>query len=169
LHGSEKISNFESFSFGNIFFLVIEIMKEITDIRNLISGHGLKVTPQRVRVLEAVFQLDGHPTADRIIAYVREKDPNIGSGTIYKVLDTFVKQEIIKKVMTDKGVMRYDGVMHNHHHLYCIEKNLIEDYHNEKLDELLTKFFEENAIENFAIEGIQLQISGNFTGKKINH
>lgn len=144
-------------------------MKNTTDIRNLISSKGLKVTPQRVRVLEAVYEIDGHPSAESIIEHIRKNDPNIGAGTIYKVLDTFVKSELINKVMTDKGIMRYDGITHNHHHLYCIDSNLIKDYHNEKLDKLLMKFFKENKIDNFAIEGIQLQISGNFTGKKTKH
>ena len=145
-------------------------MNSSIEIRDKISAKGLKVTPQRMRVMEAVYNLDNHPTAENILEYIRQNDPNIGSGTVYKVLDTLVANNLIKKVKTERDVMRYDGILENHHHLYCIQCDYIEDYKNEKLDRLLQKFFEENEIENFTIEDIKLHISGNFIiHKNINH
>ncbi|MFW5658294.1 MAG: Fur family transcriptional regulator [Bacteroidota bacterium] len=140
------------------------------ELRDLISAKGIKVTPQRMRVLEAVYKLNNHPTAENILDYIRKNDPNIGSGTVYKVLETLVKNNLIKKVKTENDVMRYDGVLENHHHLYCIQCDYIEDYNNEKLDKLLADFFEENKIDNFKIEDIKVSITGNFIKHKyINH
>jgi Fur family transcriptional regulator, peroxide stress response regulator len=145
-------------------------MNSSIDIRDKISAKGLKVTPQRMRVMEAVYNLDNHPTAENILEYIRQNDPNIGSGTVYKVLETLVKNNLIKKVKTERDVMRYDGILENHHHLYCIQCDYIEDYKNDKLDRLLQEFFRENEIENFTIEDIKLNISGNFIiHKNINH
>jgi Fur family peroxide stress response transcriptional regulator len=132
------------------------------EIRDLISEKGLKVTPQRMKVLEAIHKLNNHPTAEQVIIFVRKQEPNIGSGTVYNVLDTLVQNGLIKKVKTEKDVMRYDGLVENHHHLYCKECDYIEDYSNEQLDDLLKKFFEENKIDNFIIDEIKLQIGGNF-------
>lgn len=138
--------------------------------RDLLSSKGLKITPQRMRVLESVFKLDNHPTAENILDYIKKRDPNISSGTVYKVLETLVENNLIKKVKTEKDVMRYDGIMENHHHLYCIKCDYIEDYNNEKLDSLLAEFFKENKIENFLIEDIKVNITGNFIiHKNINH
>ncbi len=137
-------------------------MNDSHKIRDLISNKGLKVTPQRMRVLEAIYALNNHPTAEGVINYIRKNDPNIGSGTVYKVLETLVENKLIKKVKTEKDVMRYDGLLENHHHLYCIECDYIEDYKNEKLDQLLQDFFKENQIENFIIDEIKLNINGNF-------
>lgn len=123
-----------------------------------------------MRVLEAIYSMDNHPTAEIIIDYIRKTDPNIGSGTVYKVLETLVENQIIKKVKTEKDVMRYDGVMESHHHLYCIKCDYIEDFYNEKLDNLLSNFFKENAIDNFIIDDIKVSITGNFIQhKNINH
>lgn len=145
-------------------------MAKSIELRDLISAKGIKVTPQRMRVLEAIYKLNNHPTAENILDYVRKNDPNIGSGTVYKVLETLVENNLIKKVKTEKDVMRYDGILENHHHLYCIQCDYIEDYNNEKLDKLLTDFFEENKIDNFIIEDIKLSITGNFIKhKNINH
>ena len=137
-------------------------MKNNLEIRDSISEKGLKVTPQRMRVMEAIYKLNNHPTAENIIAYIRKTDPNIGSGTVYKVLETLVENNLIKKVKTEKDIMRYDGILENHHHLYCIQCDYIEDYKNEKLDKLLKEFFKENQIDNFIIEDIKLSINGNF-------
>ena len=137
-------------------------MIDATEIRNKISATGLKVTPQRMRVLEAIYQLDNHPTAENILEFIRKNDPNIGSGTVYKVLETLVEKKLIHKVKTERDAMRYDGVLEKHHHLYCMECDHIEDFANEKLDQLLKEFFKENKIDNFIVEDIKLNISGNF-------
>jgi len=145
-------------------------MTSVQNIRNSLSNKGLKVTPQRMRILEAIYKLNNHPTAEQIITFIRKHDPNIGSGTVYNVLDTLVQNGLIKKVKTEKDVMRYDGLVENHHHLYCRECDYIEDYTNKKLDELLKKFFDENKIDNFNIDEIKLQIAGNFIiHKNKNH
>jgi len=145
-------------------------MKKSIEIRDKIAAKGLKITPQRMRVMEAIYNLNNHPTAENIIDNIRKNDPNIGSGTVYKVLETLVERNLIKKVKTERDVMRYDGILENHHHLYCIQCDYIEDYKNEKLDTLLKKFFKENEIDNFTIEDIKVNISGNFIiHKNINH
>jgi Fur family peroxide stress response transcriptional regulator len=145
-------------------------MNRSIEIRDKLSAKGLKVTPQRMRVMDAIYTLDNHPTAESIIDCIRKTDPNIGSGTVYNVLETLVKNNLIKKVKTDKDVMRYDGILETDQHLYCIQCDYIEDYKNEKLDRLLEDFFRENEIENFSIEEIKLNISGSFViHKNINH
>lgn len=134
----------------------------IEDIRNKFSQKGLKITPQRVVILEAIYKLNNHPTADNIIENIRESHPNIATGTVYKVLETLVENGLIRKVKTDKDIMRYDGIIENHHHLYCSKCDLIEDYIDEDLDNLLKNHFKDKNIKGFKIEEIVLQIRGAF-------
>jgi len=134
----------------------------IENIRNKLAEKGLKVTPQRLVILDAVYQLGNHPTADQIIGYIREKNPNIASGTVYKVLDTLIDNHLIKKVTTEKNVMRYDGMLENHHHLYCSENDTIEDYVDEELDHLLSGYFQSRNLKGFRITRFSLQINGVF-------
>jgi len=134
----------------------------IEDIRKKILEKGLKITPQRIIILEAIWKLENHPTADGIIEFIRETHPNIATGTVYKVLETLVENGLIKKVKTDKDVMRYDGIIEKHHHLYCSECDLIEDYKDEELDVLLKKHFKNKKIDGFEIQDIVLQIRGTF-------
>jgi len=53
-------------------------------IRHKLSEKGLRVTPQRIAILETIYQLDNHPTADQIIEEVRKSHPNLAPGTVYK-------------------------------------------------------------------------------------
>ena len=123
---------------------------------------GLKVTPQRLIVLEAMSVLKNHPTADEIISYVRNSHPNIATGTVYKVLDTFEEKNLISKVKTEAGIFRYDGITEHHHHLYCLETERIEDFFDKELDDILNKYFDKKKPDNFKIGEIKLQINGKF-------
>jgi Fur family peroxide stress response transcriptional regulator len=140
---------------------------KITEIRNKLIEKGLKVTPQRIAILEAIIKLNNHPTADNIIDYIRNNHPNIATATVYKVLDALVANELIIKVKTEKDVMRYDAVMERHHHLYCSESDRIEDFVDTELNDMIEKYFDKKKIKGFKIEDVKLQIIGKFLkGKK---
>lgn len=138
-------------------------MMDLINFREQISNAGLKVTPQRMLVLEAVSVMKNHPTADHIIEFIRQNHPNVAVGTIYKILDNFVEKGLVKMVKTDKDKMRYDSVLTSHHHLYCAGSDRIEDYVDEELNALIDNYFKTKTIHGFTIEDIKLQIIGRFT------
>lgn len=127
--------------------------------------NGLKITPQRIAVLEAMDNLKNHPSTEGIIEYIRKNHPSIATGTVYKTLELFVEKGIISRVKTEKDVMRYDTVTDKHHHLYCMESNRIEDYHDKELNRLLENYFKNKKIPNFNINEIKIQLSGKFTDR----
>ncbi len=136
---------------------------DLNEIRTTLISNDLKVTPQRVAVLEVLTELDNHPTAENVIQFIKENHPNIAVGTVYKILEAFVEKGIVKKVKTDRDVMRYDAIMEKHHHLYCVESDRIEDYFDEELNGVIKKYFERKNIPNFEIDDIKLQIIGKFS------
>jgi Fur family transcriptional regulator, peroxide stress response regulator len=135
------------------------------DIIRILSENKLKITPQRIVVLEAINKLMNHPTAENIIEFIKTNHPNIATGTVYKALETFVNHGIINKVKTDNDVMRYDAIVAKHHHLYCSESDRIEDFYDNELNELLDNYLNKMKIPNFKIEDIKLQIVGKFMDK----
>jgi Fur family transcriptional regulator, peroxide stress response regulator len=140
---------------------------KVQEIRNKLIEKNLKVTPQRIAILEAIIILNNHPTAESIIDYIRKTHPNIATATVYKVLDALVEHGLIKKVKTDKDIMRYDAFLEKHHHLYSSDTERIEDYLDDELNDILEKHFGKKGIPGFKIEEIKLQIIGKFN-KKIN-
>jgi Fur family peroxide stress response transcriptional regulator len=131
-------------------------------ITNKLKEKGLRVTPQRIAIFEAIKKLNNHPTADNVIEYIKKKHPNISTGTVYKVLDSFIENNLLKKVKTENGIMRYDPYLPNHHHLYCVEANKIIDYEDKELDEIINDYFKIKKIKNFKIQDINLQIIGTY-------
>ncbi|HVO74964.1 MAG TPA: transcriptional repressor [Ignavibacteriaceae bacterium] len=128
---------------------------------------GLKVTPQRIAVLEAIFELKNHPTAENIIDYIRKNHPNISTATVYKVLEALILSGLIKRVTTERDIMRYDAKLEPHHHLYYSDSDKIVDYSDEELDKMLTDYFKKKKISNFKIEDLKLNIIGkSFNNRK---
>jgi len=133
------------------------------EIHAKLQQSGLKITPQRVAILRAVYTLQNHPTAQQIIDFVHERDFNVATGTIYKTLDTLVEKGVIGKVQNTEEATRYDSRMEHHHHLYGDGDSRIEDYVNEELDHLLENFFLQNNIPGYEINSINVNINGRFT------
>ena len=133
-----------------------------TKIRNLLSEHGMRITPQRLAVVEALFSLRSHPTVEEVASIVHKTQPNVATGTIYHILETLVKRGMVMKVKTESDVMRYDIFLDPHHHIYCADCSSIEDYYNEELTRMLELYFEEHTIPGFTIDEVRLQISGRF-------
>lgn len=132
------------------------------EITKKLSDKGLRVTPQRTAILNAILTLNNHPTAENIIDIVNEKYPNIAVGTVYKVLESFVENKIVKKVKTENGVMRFDPTMEKHHHLYCEETGRIEDYADEELDKMINDYFRKKGLGHFTVKEFKIDIKGVF-------
>jgi Fur family peroxide stress response transcriptional regulator len=127
---------------------------------------GLKVTPQRVAIYEAVIKLKNHPTAEKVIEYIKKNHPNISVGTVYKVLESLVENQLLKKVKNEKDVMRYDAITQHHHHLYCTDSERIEDFEDRELDRMIKEYFSKKKIKGFKVKEITLQITGEFKNLK---
>ena len=136
------------------------------DPRTLISSRNLKVTPQRVLVLSALMEMKSHPSAENLIDHIKGDHPNIASGTIYKILDTFVEAGIIERVLTSRDIMRYDIIAQRHHHIYINGSDRILDYYDPELDSLLDEYFRNKGIPGIQVEDLKIQITGRLIGKQ---
>ena len=138
----------------------------IEDYRTKLREKGLKVTLQRLAVFEAVDVLHDHPTTEEVTHFIRKKYPDIATGTIYKTLETPVNHDILNRVKTDSGLMRYDAVKDIHHHIYCTHCDRIEDYYDSELTQMIYDYFEEKIIPGLEIDEIKLQITGKYTDNR---
>ncbi len=139
---------------------------KLEEISKRLVEKNLKVTPQRLAILEAIIRLNNHPTAENIIEFIRKSNLHIATATVYKVLDALIEKGLIKRVKTEKDVMRYDAITESHHHLYCSLSDRIEDYNDGELNKMLESYFAQKMIPDFQIEDIRLQIIGKFLKNK---
>lgn len=132
------------------------------EVIRILKENNLKVTPQRTAVLEVILSLDFHPTVDNVIDYIRMNFPHVPFGTVYKILDVFVKKGIIQRIKTSDDAIRFDSVMETHHHLYSENSEKIEDYFDDELNKLLENYFKKKKIPNFRVKDYKVQIVGEF-------
>ena len=143
-------------------------MMKMENYRTRLRESGLRVTPQRLTGYEAVDVLRNHPTAEEVSQYISKKHPEIALGTIYKTLEILAEKNLLKRVKTDSGLLRYDAADESHHHIYCTNCDRIDDYYDTELTKMLHDYFETNRIPDFRIEDIKLQIVGNYTDNRKN-
>jgi len=94
------------------------------DTHAAITGHlrhiGLRVTPQRVLVMEALGSKSGHLTADEIMRWVSARYPAINLATVYRTLDALVSAGLVTHTDLGIGAAYYELVGDTlHHHLVC--------------------------------------------------
>ncbi len=99
------------------------------------SDSAHRMTRQRQRILEAVNQLAGHPTADEIYQVVRKELPRISLGTVYRNLDVLAEQGRISKVQTGPQ-MRFDAMVAEHVHIRCLRCGALADADIDDLPDL---------------------------------
>ena len=98
-----------------------------------IIGHlkeaGLKVTPQRLAILE-VFEANRnlHPGARFIYEQARKKRKSLSLSTTYATLNELSRHGIIKTLQFDRMENRYEGNLQGHINLICETCGKILDY-----------------------------------------
>lgn len=141
-------------------------MHTIQEIAGKLIQSGLKVTPQRIAVMQALMKFHHHPTAEEIYREVSQNIPGLSQTTVYNTLDVFVGKGIAQRIATDADVMRYDVVAEPHHHLFGVGTARVEDYFDPELDQLLKDYFEKKKISGFKPIEIKLHLTGEFEEQK---
>lgn len=118
--------------------------------KELLKKNGLKVTTQRIAILEVLSSRPGeHLTAEEIYDVVREKYQDIGLATVYRTIQMLSELDLIDKLNLDDGYVRYeisnkhreDGG-HHHHHLICLDCGNIYTFQDDLLETLETRIGE---------------------------
>lgn len=100
-------------------------------ILDLIRQKGMKATPQRVRILEAVTATDAHMSAEEVLEAVRADLPSVSLNTVYNTLQSFEEAGLIRKLNVGEHSFRYDRNPAPHAHVVCRICGRIEDLHGE--------------------------------------
>lgn len=119
------------------------------DFKQILKEKGLKITRQRILVLEALASCeDKHLTAEEIYEIVKADFPEIGLATVYRTIQLLVELDLVESIQLGDGYVRYEigkfgGVdAHHHHHLICLECGKVISFRDDLLDELEARIME---------------------------
>jgi Fur family peroxide stress response transcriptional regulator len=103
------------------------IIKE--SIISQLRKKGLKVTPQRLAIIDVLIELrDTHPGASLIYKKAKRKKKSLSLSTTYATLNEFSRHGIIKTLQFDRTEDRYEGNLEEHINLICERCKKILDY-----------------------------------------
>ena len=114
------------------------------EVKKLLRERGLKVTRQRIMVLEAIASCpEEHLTAEEIFELVKVDCPEIGLATVYRTIQLLSELRLIDRISFDDGFVRYEmgsapnqKQKHHHHHLICKTCGKVLPFKDDLLDEL---------------------------------
>jgi Fur family peroxide stress response transcriptional regulator len=90
---------------------------------------GLKVTPQRIAIIEVLIeQRDSHPGARLVYKEAKNKRKSLSLSATYATLNELSRHGIIKTLQFDKMENRYEGNLEEHVNLICERCKKILDY-----------------------------------------
>jgi Fe2+ or Zn2+ uptake regulation protein len=97
------------------------------EIIEKLRNKGVKVTPQRIAIIDYLQKNKIHPSADEIYSALMPEYPTLSLATIYNTLDMLADlDELVKlQIAGDRVNFDYDTVPHQH--FYCRECKKIYD------------------------------------------
>lgn len=92
----------------------------------LLKDYDLKVTPQRVAIVEELYK-NGHMNIDDLYKKLLIKFPSISLATIYKNINAMLEKVFLTEVKIPDAKSVYELVKTEHTHLVCSSCGYIED------------------------------------------
>jgi Fur family peroxide stress response transcriptional regulator len=88
---------------------------------------GIRLTPQRRYVYEALMERRDHPTALEVFLRAKEQMPSISLATVYNCLEALTESGLIRQVNCDRASSRYCPNLVPHGHFFCKECGAVFD------------------------------------------
>jgi len=105
------------------------------DLTKELKLRGLKITPQRLAILEVFLKNKKHQS----IKTLSNKLKNIDIVTLYRNINSFEEKGILRKVGLYDDSVAYELNLEHHHHIVCIKCNKIEEFKEYDIESLIKK------------------------------
>lgn len=108
--------------------------------KQIIRDMNLKVTDQRICILQTLHEGRRHVSAQEVFELVAERFPEMGFATVYRFLRELVDNQIVTEVRMGGQPARYELTPRAHHdHLTCTHCSKICEFENEEIEKLQEK------------------------------
>jgi Fur family transcriptional regulator, ferric uptake regulator len=126
--------------------------------KRMIRQMGLKVTQQRMAILESLSIGRAHVTAQEVFETVNARYPEIGFATVYRFLRKMAEQNMVTEVRMGGLPARYELTPRRHHdHLTCVQCGQIVEFESPQIEILQEQVAREH---NFQLTHHVLELYG---------
>jgi Fur family ferric uptake transcriptional regulator len=132
---------------------------DLSGLMERVSEQGLRMTQQRMVILHALCELDGHASAERIHEKVAECEDDVDLSTVYRTLERLRDLRILSQTDLGRGCAEYEIVADQpHHHLVCQKCGRVIDLDHRYLSPVAKAIRQdlgfEPVLDHFAIFGL---------------
>ena len=127
----------------------------MTNYANLLKEYDLKVTPQRVAIVDELY-MNGHMNIDELYKKLLDRFPSVSLATIYKNVNSMLEKTFLSEVKIPNSKSVYELVKTEHAHLVCKECGFIEDVILDSTDILE----QVSKISQFKVDNTDIVLSG---------
>jgi Fur family peroxide stress response transcriptional regulator len=97
------------------------------EFERVCRSRGIRVTAQRLAVYRALAGDLAHPTAESVYNRLSKQLPGLSQATIYRTLQFFESENLIRKVSSPGAIGRFDANVDPHQHHVCRVCGSLED------------------------------------------
>lgn len=101
---------------------------------------GLRITAQRIAVLQVLAGSEDHPDVAEIHLRVRQSDPKISLATVYRTVSALEQAGTIQRHTFEGASARFERVDKSHHdHIVDLDSGEIVEFHSAEIERLQTE------------------------------
>jgi Fur family peroxide stress response transcriptional regulator len=126
-----------------------------SEFERLCRSRGIRVTAQRLAVYRALAEDLAHPTAESVYRRLSKQLPGLSQATIYRTLQFFESENLIRKVSSPGAIGRFDANVDPHQHLVCRVCGSLEDISVPELHSAVIP-----RVSGFTVEELDIRLVG---------
>ena len=124
------------------------------DLLSELKNKNIRLSHQRLKVLEYLTQNYNHPTADQIYNGLHGEVPTLSKTTVYNTLNSLAEAGLVRVINIEDNETRYDVETHNHGHFKCDQCKKVYDF------EIDIDSAETHGLDNFIINEKSVYFKG---------
>jgi Fe2+/Zn2+ uptake regulation proteins len=98
------------------------------ELTNELKTRNIRLSHQRLKVLEFLTNHKIHPTADQIYTALHQDVPTLSKTTVYSTLNALADAGMVRVLTIEDNEVRYDITVEDHGHIKCESCGRIYDF-----------------------------------------
>jgi Fur family transcriptional regulator, ferric uptake regulator len=128
--------------------------ESIKDIFNqYLTSNQLRKTPERYAILEKIYSLEGHFTAE-LLCNLLEDDYRVSLATVYNTLELLLSCKLVIKHQLISKIAQYEKTFGSnaHNHLVCTNCGRVKEFSNKPLRQAIqNKTFAKFEVSHYSL------------------
>ena len=127
---------------------------------DLLTEKGIRASPQRIAIIQYVYENRIHPTVDAVYSALSPDYPTLSRTTVYNTLHLFAEKKLVNVVTIEGDELRYDGELSPHFHFKCTRCGKLFDMPFDPKSEKVFSACSKLLPEGFSLEATELNMRG---------